>query len=225
MPTIGCCSMMLRSADNRGGQSGGARRRRPATAISIVTVVALVAGAVLWADEPNAWAASEPPALSAAVSDQAIAASIQRIEVADAVRPIEVDTAVVPLRTERRDASGVAVTISSDVLFTFDSADLTETAREHLADIAARISGARGTVAVNGYTDSTGTPAYNVILSQRRANAVADLLRPRAPHDVLVSATGQGSASPVAANTNPDGSDNSAGRAQNRRVTITYRTS
>ncbi|WP_242606153.1 OmpA family protein [Frankia sp. Cppng1_Ct_nod] len=158
------------------------------------------------------------------MTDQALTDSVHQIEVAEAVRPIDVDKAVVALRTERHDGSGVAVTISSDVLFAFDSADLTAIARGQLSDLAAQISHTTATVGVNGYTDSTGTPAYNVILSQRRANAVANLLRPSAPHDVLVSATGHGSANPVAPDTSPDGSDNPAGRAQNRRVTITYRT-
>ncbi|WP_308204998.1 hypothetical protein [Frankia tisae] len=65
-------------------------------------------------------------------------------------------------------------------------------------------------------------PAYNAILSQRRTSAVADLLRPTAADGVLVSAKGQGSADPIAPNTLPSGSDNPAGRALNRRVTITY---
>ncbi len=199
------------------------------TAVVAVTVAATVAalatGTTFWVGAPSARAASAPPTPVETVSDQAIAESIQQIDLADAVRPIDVDKAVLALRTERHDGSAVAVTISSDVLFAFDSAELTDAARSQLADIAPQIGNAKGTVAVNGYTDSTGTPAYNVILSQRRANAVADLLRPKAPGNVLVTATGQGSANPVAPNTNPDGSDNSPGRAQNRRVTITYRTS
>ncbi len=189
--------------------------------VAVLTLVTTVP----WMCVPTARAATEPPAVSLTVTDQAITESVRDIDPAAAIRPIDVEQAVVALRTERHDSSGVAVTISSDVLFAFDSADLTEVARGQLAGIAAQISKATGTVGVNGYTDSTGTPAYNVILSQQRANAVADLLRPKAPPGVLVSATGHGAASPVASNTNPDGSDNSAGRSQNRRVSITYRTS
>ncbi|WP_322781140.1 OmpA family protein [Frankia sp. Cas4] len=196
------------------------------TAVGTTAVVVVLAtGATFSVGTPGAWAAPAPPAPVETVSDQAIAESVLQIDLVDAVRPINLDKAVLALRTERHDGSGVAVTISSDVLFAFDSAELTDAARSQLTDIAPQIGNAKGTVAVNGYTDSTGTPAYNVILSQRRANAVADLLRPKAPGDVLVTATGQGSANPVAPNTNPDGSDNSPGRAQNRRVTITYRTS
>ncbi|SBW29104.1 OmpA/MotB domain-containing protein [Candidatus Protofrankia californiensis] len=188
-------------------------------------VLALVVAAVSWVCVPTARAATEAPVASPTVTDQSIIESIRDIDPAAAIRPIDVEQAVVALRTERHDGSGVAVTISSDVLFAFDSADLTEVARGQLADIAAQIGKATGTLGVNGYTDSTGTPAYNVILSQRRANAVADLLRPKAPPGVLVSATGRGAGNPIAPNTNPDGSDNSAGRGQNRRVSITYRTS
>ncbi|WP_241255996.1 OmpA family protein [Candidatus Protofrankia californiensis] len=190
-----------------------------------VAVLTVVTAAVSWVCVPTARAATEAPAASPTVTEQAIIESIREIDPAAAIRPIDVERAVVALRTERHDGSGVTVTISSDVLFAFDSADLTEVARGQLAGIAAQISKATSTIGVNGYTDSTGTPAYNVILSQRRANAVADLLRPKAPPGVLVSATGHGAANPVTPNTNPDGSDNSAGRGQNRRVGITYRTS
>ncbi|WP_242606976.1 OmpA family protein [Protofrankia symbiont of Coriaria ruscifolia] len=190
-----------------------------------MAVLTVVTAAVSWVCVPTARAATEAPETSPTVTEQAIIESIREIDPAAAIRPIDVERAVVALRTERHDGSGVAVTISSDVLFAFDSADLTEVARGQLAGIAEKISKATGTIGVNGYTDSTGTPAYNVILSQRRANAVADLLRPKAPPAVLVSATGHGAANPVAPNTNPDGSDNSAGRGQNRRVSITYRTS
>ncbi len=198
--------------------------RGPLVIRVVAAVVTLVVATFLSPSITAARAAPVSPVSPDTMTDQALTDSVHQIEVAEAVRPIDVDKAVVALRTERHDGSGVAVTISSDVLFAFDSADLTAIARGQLSDLAAQISHTTATVGVNGYTDSTGTPAYNVILSQRRANAVADLLRPSAPHDVLVSATGHGSANPVASDTSPDGSDNPAGRAQNRRVTITYRT-
>ncbi|WP_261568081.1 OmpA family protein [Frankia gtarii] len=108
------------------------------------------------------------------------------------------------------------------MLFAFDSAELTAVARSQIADVAGQVTGSAAPVRVDGYTDSFGTPAYNAILSQRRASAVADLLRPTAADGVLVSARRHGAADPIAPNTLPGGSDNPAGRALNRRVTITY---
>ncbi|WP_250284720.1 MULTISPECIES: OmpA family protein [unclassified Frankia] len=198
---------------------------RPVPARLGVAVSALVTAVLSWLCAPAAHAATDASTAPPTVTDQAITESIREIDPAAAIQPIDIERSVVALRTERRDGAGVVVTISSDVLFAFDSANLTEAAREQLAGIAAQLVRATGTVIVNGYTDSIGTPAYNVILSQRRADAVANLLRPKTPPGVLVSATGHGAASPVAPNTNPDGSENAAGRGQNRRVSIIYRTS
>jgi OmpA-OmpF porin, OOP family len=71
-----------------------------------------------------------------------------------------------------------------------------------------------------GYTDSVGTDAYNKLLSEQRAASVRDWL---AAHGFIAAATpteGRGKTEPVAPNTNPDGTDNPAGRATNRRVEV-----
>lgn len=156
------------------------------------------------------------------MTETALAASVRGLRLDDAVRELDPAASVVELRTEERRGTDVIVTVNADVLFAFDSDELTDAARREGARIAERIG--TGTVLVDGYTDSLGTPAYNLILSQRRANAVAELLRPMVAAGVRVSATGHGAADPVARNTRPDGSDDPAGRALNRRVTITYST-
>ncbi|MBR3632099.1 MAG: OmpA family protein [Elusimicrobiaceae bacterium] len=69
-------------------------------------------------------------------------------------------------------------------------------------------------VTVNGYTDSLGNPAYNVDLSQRRAQAVADALVQRGVKAENVSAVGHGAANPVATNSTAEG------RRMNRRVEL-----
>jgi outer membrane protein OmpA-like peptidoglycan-associated protein len=68
---------------------------------------------------------------------------------------------------------------------------------------------------VDGYTDSTGEEAYNVDLSKRRAQAVADYVRSQGVNlgDRFV-VQGFGEAHPVASN------DTKEGRAQNRRVVL-----
>ena len=67
-------------------------------------------------------------------------------------------------------------------------------------------------VDVNGYTDSTGSDAYNLKLSQQRANAVAGALIQRGVSPQRLLPVGYGKADPVASNSTADG------RAQNRRV-------
>lgn len=69
-------------------------------------------------------------------------------------------------------------------------------------------------VDVNGYTDSTGSDAYNLKLSQQRANAVAGALIQRGVSPQRLLPVGYGKADPVASNSTADG------RAQNRRVEL-----
>jgi outer membrane protein OmpA-like peptidoglycan-associated protein len=60
------------------------------------------------------------------------------------------------------------------VFFDWDKATLTERARgiiKEAADNSSRVQVTR--IEVNGYTDTSGTPQYNMGLSLRRANAVA----------------------------------------------------
>jgi outer membrane protein OmpA-like peptidoglycan-associated protein len=150
------------------------------------------------------------------------AAAVRDVPVGRAIRAVDLSRAVIDLRTEQDTGGEILVTINADVLFAFDSADLTEVARREVGELAPRIRAAVGWVRVDGYTDNLGTPAYNLVLSQRRASAVADALRAAAPGG-SVSATGHGAASPVASNTRPDGTDDPTARARNRRVTVSFR--
>ncbi|HUA76800.1 MAG TPA: autotransporter outer membrane beta-barrel domain-containing protein [Acetobacteraceae bacterium] len=69
------------------------------------------------------------------------------------------------------------------VFFDWDSTSLSERAREVIANAAATSTTVHSTrIAVNGYTDSSGSPGYNQGLSIRRANAVAaELVRDGVP--------------------------------------------
>ena len=67
-------------------------------------------------------------------------------------------------------------------------------------------------VRIEGHTDSIGSDAYNMKLSDRRANAVRDYLIGRGINGARLSTDGKGESQPVAPN------DTDAGRYQNRRV-------
>jgi len=67
---------------------------------------------------------------------------------------------------------------------------------------------------VAGYTDNTGKPAYNLKLSQRRAEAVMKYLVDHGIDASRLTAKGYGEADPVASNATKEG------RAQNRRVEL-----
>lgn len=69
---------------------------------------------------------------------------------------------------------------------------------------------------VNGYTDSRGSKAYNLKLSQRRADAVKAYLVKQGVSADRITTQGYGVEMPVADN------NTKAGRAKNRRVEIHY---
>jgi outer membrane protein OmpA-like peptidoglycan-associated protein len=121
------------------------------------------------------------------------------------------------------EAGRVKLEMAGDVLFDFDSTQIRPDAAVELAKVAHVIrERAEGTVRVSGHTDSAGDATYNQDLSERRARAVAAwLLRAGIPAATL-KAEGLGETKPVADNTLPDGSDNPAGRATNRRVEISF---
>ncbi len=68
---------------------------------------------------------------------------------------------------------------------------------------------------IDGYTDNTGDEQYNIKLSKRRADAVADYLKSKGVHmgDRFMT-QGLGEGHPIADNSTEEG------RAQNRRVSI-----
>ncbi|MNQ40449.1 Outer membrane porin F precursor [compost metagenome] len=102
-----------------------------------------------------------------------------------------------------------------NVLFAFDSAELTSSAKDQLAGIANRLVSANLVGAkVIGHTDNVGSDHYNQGLSERRAQSVADFLASQGVPADKLSTQGMGESQPVADN------DSDEGRAQNRRVEI-----
>jgi outer membrane protein OmpA-like peptidoglycan-associated protein len=134
----------------------------------------------------------------------------------DAVQ--DADTRTIPIKIERRADTTVA-TLSSEVLFDLNSAQLRAGAERALRRILPLLENARGSVEVAGHTDNTGTDQINRPLSHARARAVARWIRSHASRRVgRLTIRGVGSQEPVASNRTP------LGRARNRRVVITIRT-
>lgn len=114
-------------------------------------------------------------------------------------------------KTER----GLLVNLPNDLLFAFDSDVLGPTAVEQISkvgDVLAKYPEDR--IRIEGHTDSRGTTAYNANLSERRADAVARVLRSRGVRESQMVIQGRGEAEPVASN------GVTSGRAQNRRVEL-----
>jgi OmpA-OmpF porin, OOP family len=104
------------------------------------------------------------------------------------------------------------------VLFRFDSAKLTDDGRQLLDQLATSPVGSlkRYFVAIQGFTDSTGSVEHNLELSRRRAEAVQTYLVSQ--HDMPVyriQIVGLGKDKPV------DDGKGRAAREKNRRVEVT----
>lgn len=97
--------------------------------------------------------------------------------------------------------------------FEFNSTHLTLPAEQTLDAVAtALIAQPELAVEIQGYTDSIGGDAYNLKLSQKRADAVKDYLVSKGLSGSALTAKGYGKANSIADNRTAEG------RAQNRRV-------
>ncbi|MGQ0697402.1 MAG: thrombospondin type 3 repeat-containing protein [Panacagrimonas sp.] len=121
-----------------------------------------------------------------------------------------------PRAGEAVDANGCALDqkfILRGVKFEFDSDRLTKPAELILNDVAETLAAYPNVnVEVQGHTDSLGTDAYNLGLSERRSNSVKRYLVGRGAKGENLRPVGYGETAPIADNGNP------AGQEENRRV-------
>ena len=118
------------------------------------------------------------------------------------------------------ESCGTVITLEDSILFDFGESDIRPEAAQTLSTLATVLNNAKVPAAhIYGHTDSVSDEAFNQKLSEDRANAVSAELKKDGVSATL-DATGYGETKPVAPNENPDGSDNPAGRALNRRVEI-----
>jgi len=111
--------------------------------------------------------------------------------------------------------SAERVALPSEVLFTFDSDTLADSAARELDRVVSAIRQTPGAkVAVHGHTDDLGTDEYNQRLSERRADAVAEYLATKGIPRDRITARGYGERRPIA----PGQGDED--RRKNRRVEI-----
>jgi outer membrane protein OmpA-like peptidoglycan-associated protein len=116
---------------------------------------------------------------------------------------------------ETRDTPRGLVVNMGDVLFDTGKFELRSEAREKLAKLSGIVLAHPGLkLAIEGYTDSTGSDELNRKLSQDRADAVRGYLTEEGLAPDSVTAQGFGKSEPVADN------NTAAGRQKNRRVEI-----
>lgn len=113
------------------------------------------------------------------------------------------------------DSNGVGSVVLEGVTFQTNADALTDESMTVLDTVVTDLKRNEGIVVeIAGYTDNTGDAAYNLNLSQRRAQAVVDYLSNAGVSTDRLIAKGYGGAAPVADNTT------AAGRAKNRRVEL-----
>ncbi|MDX2482302.1 MAG: OmpA family protein [Pseudodonghicola sp.] len=107
------------------------------------------------------------------------------------------------------------VSLPNDITFATDSFAVQSGLRADVNRVAAHLQRYPDmTVQVIGHTDSDGDAAYNIGLSKRRANAVADILQAGGVSYTRLAIIGRGEEVPVASNLTEEG------KARNRRVEI-----
>lgn len=112
----------------------------------------------------------------------------------------------------------LVVNMPQDVLFATDSAALRpDLMRDVQAVGASLVKYPDSAIQVIGHTDNTGSAAYNMDLSQRRASSVASVLSGSGVAAGRLQIIGRGEDQPIASNLTVEG------RAQNRRVEIIIR--
>jgi len=110
------------------------------------------------------------------------------------------------------------VVMPEGILFAVDSANVRADLQGDIRALARNVLlYDQTTVDVVGHTDDTGSEAYNLDLSTRRAAAVAGILLEEGVQPTRVRSFGRGEFDPVATNDTVDG------RAQNRRVEVIIR--
>jgi OOP family OmpA-OmpF porin len=116
------------------------------------------------------------------------------------------------------DANGCLTSIIlKGVKFKYDSAELTSNAMEILDAVVVSLvsSSQKNDIEVQGHASSEGTDAYNMKLSLRRSQSVADYLKTKGVANKL-TAKGYGETQPIADNSTE------AGKSQNRRVELIW---
>ncbi|GGJ35312.1 MAG: OmpA family protein [Sphingopyxis sp.] len=113
------------------------------------------------------------------------------------------------------DGPGWALSMPERLLFSTDESSVPAEQQARITDIASKLVSVGITTArVEGHTDSTGTAAYNLTLSNARAQAIAAPMQAGGMQFTPDQIIGRGEAVPMSSN------DTEEGRQDNRRVVV-----
>ncbi|MFH0274936.1 OmpA family protein [Vibrio jasicida] len=117
-----------------------------------------------------------------------------------------------PITTEQEQVS-----LDANTLFGFDSVE--PQSNTQLDELITKLKVySVGKITIKGFTDNSGSDAYNRLLSERRAQAVANYLSKNGVSAERMNVMGMGEKEPIADNAT------AIGRAQNRRVEVHFET-
>jgi len=126
----------------------------------------------------------------------------------------EIERDIAGARVERV-GEGIKITFSSGIMFDVDRAVLKDQYKGELSELATILNKYKDTnILLEGHTDSTGTEEYNLELSKKRSQSVANYLATQNVNPTRFTIMGYGESQPIASN------DTAEGRSQNRRVEV-----
>ncbi|HWK04580.1 MAG TPA: OmpA family protein [Puia sp.] len=121
----------------------------------------------------------------------------------------------VPDAQVERVGEGINMTFNSGLLFTINSSALSEAAKVNLEKVASVfIKYPETNILVEGHTDNTGAPEYNMELSKKRAYSVSEFLQSKGVATNRMDIKWYGETQPKYPNTTD------ANRSLNRRVEV-----
>lgn len=124
----------------------------------------------------------------------------------------EIKREVAGVKVERV-GEGIVLEFNSKILFGFDRADLSASAKKNLDDLARVLNKYPDTdMEIQGHTDNKGQNTYNNMLSQKRAGEVAAYLKGKGVTAGRINTKGLGESTPKYSNNTEEG------RTENRRV-------
>ncbi len=189
-----------------------AKRQAELTAAKEAQMKAQAAAAKAAAQEAAAKAAAEQAAVQA--KEQAAQEEAARAKAATAALRAQLLQQLNEVLQTTDTPRGLVVNMA-DVLFETGKYALSVDAQLKLAKLSGIIQAHPGlNLAIEGYTDNTGSPDFNLKLSQQRADAVRQFLITQGLSPDTITSKGLGQADPAADNST------AAGRKLNRRVEI-----
>jgi peptidoglycan-associated lipoprotein len=109
--------------------------------------------------------------------------------------------------------------VLNNIYFAYNKADINPEAAHELDKLVQLLNdNPEIKIEMGSHTDSVASDAFNIELSQRRAESTVNYLIRKGIDPKRLEAKGYGESVPIARNTNRDGTDNPAGRQRNRRT-------